>query len=155
MSQTTPDSDNAPATEETRTPMITEYPLRVRSTDMDADRIVNNARYLEYFEQARLEHLAAIGVIKRPRLPGDPSRSFTLAENTCRYRSPLRHRDEVTVRAWTSDIRTRSFILAYDIIRTDGTLAAEGSSAQVWLDEDGKPAELPPDVRAALEESRG
>lgn len=134
--------------------LITEYPLRVRSTDMDADGVVNNARYFEFFEQARLEHLAALEVVKRPRPPGAPDRSFTLAETTCRYRSALRHRDEVTVRAWTSEVRTRSFLLAYDIVRGDGSIAAEGSSAQVWLDADGKPTELPPDVRAALEGSR-
>ena len=135
-------------------PLITEYQLRVRSTDMDADGIVNNARYFEFFEQARLEHLAALEVVKRPRPPGAPSRSFTLAETTCRYRAPLRHRDEVVVRAWTSEVRTRSFLLAYDIVRADGSVAAEGSSAQVWLDADGKPAVLPPEVRAALEGSR-
>ncbi len=135
-------------------PRVTEYQLRVRSTDMDADGIVNNARYFEFFEQARLEHLAAIEVIKRPRPPGEPARSFTLAETTCRYRAPLRHRDEVIVRAWTAEVRTRSFILGYDIRRDDDTVAAEGTSAQVWLDEDGRPAELPSAVRDALEESR-
>ncbi len=134
-------------------PRVTDHHLRVRSTDMDADGIVNNARYFEFFEQARLEHLAALEVIKRPRPAGEPARSFTLAETTCRYRSPLRHRDEVVVRAWTLEVRDRSFILAYDILRDDGTAVAEGSSAQVWLGEDGRPAQLPPTVRATLQAS--
>lgn len=135
-------------------PRVTEYQLRVRSTDMDADGIVNNARYFEFFEQARLEHLAALGVVRRPRPAGETARTFTLAETTCRYRAPLRHRDEVVVRAWTAEVRTRSFILGYEIRRDDDTVAAEGSSAQVWLDHDGRPAELPPTVRDALEASR-
>lgn len=135
-------------------PVVTEYPLIVRSTDMDADRIVNNARYFEYFEQARLEHLAALEVVRRPRPPGDPERSFTLAETTCRYRAPLRHRDRATVRAWTHEIRNRSFILAYEIRRDDdGSVVAEGTSAQVWLDEEGRPTPLPDRVRTALEGS--
>ena len=135
-------------------PTITEYHFRVRSTDMDADRIVNNARYLEFFEQARLEHLAAIEVVKRPRPPGEAGRTFTLADTTCRYRAPLRHRDEVVARAWTQQIGNRSFILAYDIRMKDSdTVAAEGSSVQVWLDAEGKPAPLPDGVRTALEQS--
>lgn len=136
-------------------PRITEYRMRVRSTDMDSDRIVNNARYFEYFEQARLEHLATLEIVRRPRLPGDPARSFTIAETTCRYRAPLRHRDEIVVRAWTEEIRNRSFILGYDIRRADDdSVSAEGTSAQVWLDADGRPATLPDDVREALEASR-
>jgi acyl-CoA thioester hydrolase len=130
---------------------VTEHEIWVRSTDMDADRIVNNARYFEYFEQGRLEHLRRIGVIVRPRPPGEADRSFTIAETTCRYLAPLRHRDVVTVRAWTSDVRNRSFVLAYELVRrADGTVAAMGSSAQVWLDADGKPAPFPQRVREVL-----
>jgi acyl-CoA thioester hydrolase len=130
---------------------VTEHEIWVRSTDMDADQIVNNARYFEYFEQGRLEHLRRLGVIVRPRPAGEPERSFTIAETTCRYRAALRHREVVTVRAWTSEVRTRSFILSYELVRReDGMVAAEGSSAQVWLDTEGRPAALPERVREVL-----
>ena len=131
--------------------MITEVPIQVRSTDMDADGIVNNARYFEYFEQARLEHLVAIGLVKRPRPAGEPSRSFTIAETTCRYKAPTRHRDALLVRAWTQHVGNRSFTLGYEIVRTEGrSVVAEGSSAQVWLDAEGQPAPLDDAARAAL-----
>ena len=136
------------------TPLVTEHRLVVRSTDMDADQIVNNARYFEYFEQVRLEHLVALQLFRRPRAPGESRRSFTIAETTCRYRAPLRHRDVVLGKAWTSKVGTRSFELAYQLSRdSDGVVVAEGSSAQVWLGEDGKPAPLPDEVRQALTES--
>lgn len=137
-------------------PLITEHRLTVRSTDMDADQIVNNARYFEYFEQVRLEHLVALHLFQRPRAPGESRRSFTLAETTCRYRAPLRHRDVIVGKAWTSMVGTRSFQLAYELSReSDGVVAAQGSSAQVWLDEDGRPAPLPDEVRASLVRSMG
>lgn len=133
---------------------ITQHRFTVRSTDMDADRIVNNARYFEYFEQARLEHLVALGMIGRPRLPNSRGRSFTIAETRCRYRAPLRHRDAVLAEAWTERVGNRSFGLAYRLTReSDNLVVAEGDSAQVWLDDEGKPAPLPDDVRAALEAS--
>jgi acyl-CoA thioester hydrolase len=122
---------------------------------MDADGIVNNARYFEYFEQARLEHFVALGIVSRPRPPGERRRTFTIAETTCRFRAPVRHRDRLVARAWTEEIRQRSFVLGYEIVRVDdGTQVAVGSSAQVWLGDDGKAAPLPDAVRGALEESR-
>lgn len=131
--------------------MVTEVEIRVRSTDMDADGVVNNARYFEYFEQARLEHLVAIGLVKRPRPPGEPSRSFTIAEATCRYRAPARHRDVLLVRVWTQHVGSRSFTLGYAIVRSDdGSPVAEGNSAQVWLDAEGRPAALDDVAREAL-----
>jgi acyl-CoA thioester hydrolase len=140
--------------QEDRVPVVTEYRLRVPSTAEDSQGIVNNARYFEYFQEARLDHLLAIGVTGGPRTLNDSPRTFTLAETTCTYRSPLRHRDEVVVRAWTGEIRNRSFILAYDIRREDtGAVVAEGTSAQVWLDAGGMPTPLPDDVRRALERS--
>ncbi|HET7034973.1 MAG TPA: thioesterase family protein [Thermomicrobiaceae bacterium] len=134
---------------------VTEHEIWVRSTDMDADGIVNNARYFEYFEQARLEHLVALEIVGRPRPPGDRRRTFTIAETTCRFRAPARHRDRLLARVWTEEIRQRSFILGYELVRVDdGTQVAVGSSAQVWLDADGKPTPLPDSVREALEQSR-
>ena len=134
--------------------LVTEYVMRVRSTDMDSDRIVNNAHYFEYFQEARLVHLHALGVIGGQRREGDPDRSFTLAETTCTYRSPLRYRDEIVVRAWTKEVRTRSFSLAYEIaISGSDTIVAQGSSAQVWLDQSGKPTPLPDVLRDALQAS--
>ena len=135
-------------------PRVTDYPLRVRSTDVDSQGIVNNARYFEFFEQARLAHLREIGVSGRPRDESNGARGFTIAETTCRFRIPLVGRDEVVVQAWTEEIRNRSFIFGYRVVMaSDGTLVADGTSAQVWLDADNKPTPLPDDVRASLEGS--
>jgi acyl-CoA thioester hydrolase len=132
----------------------TSIEIWIRSTDIDGDGIVNNSRFFQFFEQARLEHLSRLGVVVRPRPPGVADRAFTIAETTCRFLAPLRHRERVLVSAWTSTVGRRSFGLAYRITRVDdGVEAATGSSAQVWLDADGRASELPPDVRAALEAS--
>ncbi|PKN81365.1 MAG: hypothetical protein CVU47_07125 [Chloroflexi bacterium HGW-Chloroflexi-9] len=87
----------------------------IRSTDIDGDGIVNNSRFFQFFEQARLEHLSRLGVVVRPRPPGVADRAFTIAETTCRFLAPLRHRDRVLVSAWTSTVGRRSFGLAYRI----------------------------------------
>lgn len=135
-------------------PNVTELEIRVRSTDIDAQGIMNNARYFEYFEQARLDHLVAIGVLQQPRPANESGRGFTIAETNCRFRAPSYHRDLLRVRAWVQEVRNRSFILAYDITRAaDDVVVAEGTSAQVWLDGDNNPTPMDERVRAALEGS--
>ncbi len=130
---------------------ITEFDIFVRSTDMDADLIVNNAVYFMYFEQGRLDHMLALGMFKKE----DPSRSFTIAETTARYKAPAVHRDILTVKTWVQKVGNRSsFAFAYEIVnKKTGQLIVEGSSVQVWLDADGKPAPLPSGIRSSLEAS--
>jgi len=136
-------------------PLVTECDIWVRSTDEDADGIVNNARYFEYFEQAWLEHMGRVGLDGPKKSTGeDVFRSFTIAEMTCRYKAPLHFRDWVRVRCWTTEVRNRSFIFAYELVMRDtGAPVAEGSSAQVWLDAEGKPTPLQPPLKKALEDS--
>ena len=65
---------------------------------MDADRNVNNAVYLAYFHQSRLEHVARRGVW-RPRGAQDDN-LFALAEHTCRYLAPSSYGDVLSI--WTA-----------------------------------------------------
>ncbi len=126
-------------------------PITVHSTDMDADAIVNNAVYFTYFEQSRLEYLIALGIVRRPRPPGDFDRSFTLAKTSARYLVPALHRDVLLVMTRVAEGRQRSFSLAFDVVRqSDGRRIAEGCSAQVWLDQSGRPASLPEAIRERL-----
>lgn len=134
--------------------LITTLRIAVRSTDMDADQVVNNARYFEYFEQVRLQHMRALGIIGEVRPPGAARRSFTIAETTCRYLAAVRYPEVLAGEAWTAKVGTRSFAFAYRLAReSDGVAVAEGGSAQVWLDTEGRAAPLPEDVRASLERS--
>ncbi|MCB1685493.1 MAG: acyl-CoA thioesterase [Pseudomonadales bacterium] len=131
--------------------MITEWDIRVRSTDIDGDGIVNNARYFEFFEQARLEHMTRLELIRPLRPEVAERRHFTIAETTCRYKMPLRYRDWIRVRCWFSEVRNRSFVLTYEILMRDSsTLVAEGTSVQVWLNSEGRPDRLPEDLHPRL-----
>lgn len=132
--------------------MITSIELAVRSTDIDGDGIVNNAVYFVYFEQVRLVHLMRLGIIWRPRRPGE--RNFTLAATEARFLAPLTYPETVIASAWTARVGNSSFGLEYELTRkSDGVPVARGSSVQVWLDESGRPTPLPPLVRQALEDS--
>lgn len=131
--------------------VATTIDVPVRSVDLDSDRVVNNAVYFVYFEQARLAHLLRLGIFERPRVPDDAERIFAIAATDARFLAPTLYPETLAVTAWTREVRNRSFICAYEAVRTsDGVRVAEGSSAQVWLDADGRPTPLPEAVRAAL-----
>jgi acyl-CoA thioester hydrolase len=133
-------------------PVITETPLIVRYSDLDSNVIVNSAEYFVFFEQGRLHHMREIGVLPRGQSSshGEAERPFTIAETRSRFRAPGLYPDELVVRTSTEEVRNRSFVFNYRVLRTEGTLLAEGSSVQVWLDDDGNPIEIPGGIRASL-----
>lgn len=134
--------------------METILSITVRSTDLDGLRHVNNAVYFQYFEQARLEHLARLGFLPQYANEDGPKHRFAIAETTCRYKAPAYYRDVLLVKVRTTEVRQRSFALAYEVRReSDGLLLAEGSSVQVWLDDSDQAAPLPEAFRRALEGS--
>src|SRR3989304_4102935 len=146
--------------------METVFPMAVRSTDLDGQRHVNNAVFFQYFEQARLAHIARLGFLPtyapgggpphpRPRGPPPPP-SIATAEPACRYKAPAYYGDTLLVTVRTREVRQRSFSLAYEVRReADGVLVAEGESAQVWIDGQGRPTPCPDAARRSREASLG
>jgi len=133
-------------TEDGRT-TVTAVP--VRSTDVDSDGHVNNARYYEYCEQGRLAHLARIGVIATEARRVPYHGLFTIVETRCRYHRPAYYGDLLEVHTQTVHVGRSSFRLRYEI-RRSAELIADGESVQVWLGEDGRSAPLPSEVRERL-----
>jgi len=133
----------------------TAIEVAVRSTDMDADRNVNNAVYFQYFEQSRLEHLRRYAVIDWPPRVDAGRPQFALVQTEARFHAPAIHPDVLVVWTRTASIGTTSFSLAYQIRRrSDGTAICEGRSVQVWLDANGRPTAIAPAAQQALERSR-
>jgi acyl-CoA thioester hydrolase len=104
--------------------------LTVRWRDVDALSHVNNAVYFTYLEQARIAYLRHLGLIpEEPRGVG-----IIIAEATCRYLSPLRLAENVTIDIRVSRIRNTSFTFEYRVNGDDGRLAATAQTVQVCYD---------------------
>src|SRR3972149_7073947 len=136
--------------------METVFPIAVRSTDLDGQRHVNNAVFFQYFEQARLAHIARLGFLPT-YAPGDgPRHSIAIAETACRYKAPAYYGDTLLVTVRTREVRQRSFSLAYEVRReADGVLVAEGEAGPVGSAERGPPPPLPAAARRSLEAPLG
>ena len=123
-----------------------EYEVDVRFRDCDAFGHVNNAVYLTYLEQARVEawhHLHGTS-----GLPQD----LILARVEIDYRAPATLGDRLVVRLRVAAVGTKSFTLACEIenVKTR-ELVATARTVQVMYDYTaGQSVAIPPDIRERL-----
>ncbi len=98
--------------------------MPIRYGDMDTLGHVNNAVYLTYFEQSRVQYFAELAL-----WTGEPSEyGLIVAKITCEYKAPLRMADSaVEVYTRCSRLGTKSFTMLHDLRRThDDDQAAVG-----------------------------
>lgn len=121
--------------------------LEVRWRDVDALGHVNNAVYFNYLEQARLHYMRELGFLP----PNSTQVGVIIAEASCRFKSPLKLGEQVTIRARVSELRRSSFIFEYRIEGEDGRLAATAQTVQVCYDyESQRPDPISDEWREAL-----
>ncbi|GII03752.1 acyl-CoA thioesterase [Planobispora takensis] len=123
------------------------FPRAVRFADIDSLGHVNNVRYFDYLEDARL----AMFHIDPHREGRDPFRGLVIARHEIDYRRPLTFRpDPVRVETWVSGIRPVRFTLDYEI-RDDHEVFVRARSILVAYDvEKSAPRRLNEDELAYL-----
>jgi acyl-CoA thioester hydrolase len=117
----------------------------VRFRDIDAFGHVNNAVYLTYVEQARIEFLIELGLTE-----GIEDVRILVARIEIDYRSRLGFGDEVEVGTRCDGVGRTSFELGHEV-RAGERLAAQARTVLVCFDYDlGAPRPVPNAWRAAL-----
>lgn len=109
------------------------YRDKVRYCDCDMHQHLNHARYLCFFEQARVEYFAKLG------FGGKDYKSipFILVSAHCDYRAPAYLNDAIEVRVGLTSIGKSSFRLDYEMKNAEtGKLLAEAYTVQVMYDYD-------------------
>ena len=121
--------------------------IPLRWSDLDAFNHVNNARYLTFIEQARIEWLEGIG---EPWVTEEFGP--VLAQTLLNYKLPIEYPANVFVELFTERLGTSSVTLGHRIVAEDGTLHCDGHAVVVWVDRrTGKSRPLPEGVRRAHE----
>ncbi len=108
------------------------HPVEVRYGDLDAQQHVNNAKYLTYMEQARLEYVRHLGLWN-----GDSfvELGMIVAEVQITYRAPIRFGQAVRVGVRVSRLGNKSMRWEYSIENAqDGSVFATATSVQVAYD---------------------
>jgi len=121
------------------------YPLRVRWSDVDAYRHVNNVKYIEYFQEARIRYFM------RMHQASDTFGELAVARMDVDYRRPILFRmTPYEVHSWVAHVGRTSFVIAAEI-RDGAEVLATSRTVLVGFDrETQRSAELTPDHRARL-----
>jgi acyl-CoA thioester hydrolase len=121
------------------------YPLRVRWSDLDTYHHVNNVKYVEYFQEARIAYSMAM------HQHGDVFGEFVVARIDIGYRRPVDfRRDLFEVHSWISHVGNTSAVFAGEL-RDGDTVLATTQVVTVGFDTTTqRSAPLPPDHRKRL-----
>lgn len=117
--------------------LIKTATIRVRYSETDKMGIVFNSNYLSWFEVARTELCRMLGV---PYAEWeDRGYMLPVSEAYCRYRSPARYDDEVSLwcGAPENQIKPWSILFEYRAENSDGKMLAEGWTKHAFVDRDG------------------
>jgi acyl-CoA thioester hydrolase len=129
------------------------YPLRVRWSDVDAYRHVNNVKYIEYFQEARIRYFMHL------HQDGDTFGELVVARTDVDYRRPILFRmTPYEVHSWVAHVGRTSFVVAAEIRDpstgsggTAGEVLATSRAVRVGFDrETQRAARLTPDHRTRL-----
>ena len=106
------------------------YDCHVRFSDVDVYGHVNNVKYFEYYQEARIAFILSLD---EPLL--DPSSESTMRQVVARidvdYKRPILFRPEpYAVETWVNRVGTSSYALGARIVDSSGTVY---SSAEVRL----------------------
>ncbi len=126
-------------------PAVFRTSIPLRWSDLDAFNHVNNARYLTFLEQARIEWFESIG---EPWVTDDTAP--VVASATLNFRRPIAYPANVFVELFTERLGSSSVVIGHRILAEDGSLYCDGSVVAVWVNRrDGRATPLPDCVRRA------
>jgi len=94
------------------------HPVEVRYGDLDAQGHVNNAKFLTYFEQARLEYSMHLGLFARNQSFMDLG--TIVADVHIAFLAPIHYGDEVQVGVRTAKIGNKSMTVEQTIVKVVG-----------------------------------
>ncbi|WP_415853928.1 acyl-CoA thioesterase, partial [Sinomonas sp. G460-2] len=148
-------------------PSAYQFPLHLRFGDVDSYGHVNNVRFLQFLEDARVHWLreplwageggAGAGGARDGVCPtmfdSVTSENFTLVgRHEIEYLAPLMFRPTpIAVNLWVTRVGGSSFDLGYSVAEPDGSaLYAYASTSMVLVSRStGRPVRLPDALRAA------
>lgn len=127
--------------------LVARVTLGVRWGDMDSFNHVNNAVYLRYLEEARVQWLAGIaGISLTDRI------APVLAASHVNYRKPIEWPHEIVVELFIEKLGNSSLTMGHRMLAAEDStvLYSDGSVVMVWIDtHTGNSVPLPEAVRNA------
>jgi acyl-CoA thioester hydrolase len=132
---------------------------RARYAEVDAQAVVFNSRYLEYFDIGITEYFRQVGLYPQANLQGAPELHVVKAEVV--YHAPVLLDEEIAICVRCEKVGRTSLTFAFEVhAGANGPggedLRASGSEVQVHVDEPrGRPTPVPAALVALFEAFEG
>ncbi|MCK5541474.1 MAG: acyl-CoA thioesterase [Desulfobacterales bacterium] len=125
-----------------------EIKIKIRGYHTDLYKHVNNARYLEFLEEARWqiveEHMEITDFIQNKL-------SFFVVNINISYRSPARVNDVILIKTGLDKIGNKSAVFKQEIINTStGKICIQADVTFVVADKTGKAIALKGEIKEAI-----
>jgi acyl-CoA thioester hydrolase len=126
------------------------HPIEIRYSDLDPQGHVNNARFLTYFEQARVNYLINLGLFSKEQ--SFLEIGIILAEATVTFKAPVYFSSAPRVGVRVSRLGNKSLTMEYEMAEANGTVYATGATVIVTYDYSTQATvPIPATWRAAIE----
>ncbi len=103
------------------------HPTEVRYGDLDPQGHVNNAKYLTYFEQARVYYLIHLGLFGKDQ--SFMEIGLIIADIHIKYNAPTHYCDEIKTGVRTAKIGNKSIIIEHTVL--DAKTSVEMAKGEV------------------------
>ena len=119
-----------------------DHQVKVYYKDIDQMGVVYYSRYFEFFEKARTELLANIGLI----VTEIEKKGFFLpvVSANCEYKEGARFEDQIIISTKINNFSPARLKIIYKVFRKkDNRLLAEGHTIHAFIGKEGKPKRPP------------
>jgi acyl-CoA thioester hydrolase len=123
-------------------PFIAETTFYVRYVENDAQGVVNHTHYLAYLEEGRSIYIRQRGHSYAAMEAA--GHVLAVTDVQVRYHRAAVYDNQITVRTWLVEARSRTVTFQYEILRTEtGEVLVTGTTKHICLDRTGAVSRLP------------
>jgi YbgC/YbaW family acyl-CoA thioester hydrolase len=119
-----------------------EYKVLIKESHLDSYRHVNNATYVQLYEEARWEFLNQMGYGFEHI--HETQQGPVVLDITVKYRKELNNREVVTIRSYDFFVRGKILKLKHQMIKENGDIASEAELTFGYMDLEKRKLMLPP-----------
>jgi len=127
-----------------------DHEHRVTYAETDRMGFVYYANYLVYFEIGRTEYIRSSGMTYKQL--EDMGYMLPVLEASCKYLKPAKYDDILTIRTKVTDFKGIRLGFSYEILR-DGIKLVEGTTNHAFVDTEGRPKKLSPEIQEKIKKA--
>jgi acyl-CoA thioester hydrolase len=128
---------------------VTTSELRVRYAETDQMGVAHHSNYLVWCEQARTDHMRALGASYRAM--EEQGLLLPVVEASVRFRAAAQYDDLLRVRCWVREVGSRQVKFGYAVERVaDSQLIATAATSLMAVDASYQRTRIPDHIRRVL-----